>query len=358
MNVKHDRINNFDAIRLLGAVLVLVGHAFPLHNDGAGNPVIWGTTVQTAGVILFFSLSGFLIATSWRLDPRFVPYLLKRSLRIFPALIVLTLSTVFVLGPALTRLPLSEYLASPGAWSYLKNIVLSPVYALPGVFENSPFPNAVNGSLWSLPVEFACYLFVPLFALLPSALRSSAFLACAIAAGVTSALLAENAIRVVVYGTDLAQATSVWPYFMIGAALAYAPKAIPLRLDVALALFIGGSLLASTLPSVATYVWWLVLPYVAIALGTSRTPVLSRVGRFGDISYGLYLYAFPVQQSLIALMPGLPFSVSVLLTLLVSSALAFASWHLIEKRALTLKPGPSSKTPAVPVSKASAVAPN
>ena len=346
MNVKHDRVNNFDAIRLLGATLVLVGHAFPMHGDSAGNPVIWGETIQVAGVILFFALSGYLIATSWKLDPRFLPYMQKRSLRIFPALIVVTLASMFVLGPVLSRLSVGDYLANPNLWLYLKNIILSPVYALPGVFENAPIPNAVNGSLWSLPVEFACYLLVPLFALLPARFRAAAFLSFGLVVGVTSELLLENAVRIVVYGTDIAQATSVWPYFMVGAALAYAPKILALRLDVALALLIGGSLLTSTLPVLATPVWWLVLPYAAIALGTARTPLLSRVGRFGDVSYGLYLYAFPVQQSIIALLPGLSFSASVLLTLLISSVLAFASWHLVEKRALTLKPARKPTRPA------------
>jgi peptidoglycan/LPS O-acetylase OafA/YrhL len=340
VNVQHDRVNNFDAIRLLGAVLVLVGHAYPLFGRDATNPLIWGTHIQVAGLILFFSLSGYLIATSWNLDSRLLPYLQKRSLRIFPALIVVTLASMFVLGPVLSRLSVGDYLANPNLWQYLKNIVLSPVYALPGVFETTPIPNAVNGSLWSLPAEFACYLFVPLVALLPFRFRAPAFVVLAVAAGVASTLLTTNAVRVVIWGTDLAQATSVWPYFMIGAAIAYAGKTLPLRLDVALVALIAGGLASSVFPAAEMYIWWAVLPYVAIALGSARTPVISRAGRYGDISYGLYLYAFPVQQSLIIIAPRLTFAVSVILTLIISSVLAFASWHLIEKRALKFKPAP------------------
>lgn len=338
MNIQHDRVNNFDAIRLLGAILVLVGHGYVLLGREDSNPSIWGTHIQTAGLILFFSLSGYLIATSWKLDPRLLPYLKKRALRIFPALIIVTLASMFILGPTLSRLSVLEYFSNSNLWPYLKNIILSPVYALPGVFEFVPFPNAVNGSLWSLPAEFACYLLVPLVALLPTRFRSFAFLLMGISSGVVSAYLSSNELRVVVYGTDVAQATSVWPYFMIGAAIAYAGRSIPLRLDIALAALVAGTLFSSIFPDEQRYIWWIILPYAVICFGSAQTPVLRRAGRFGDISYGLYLYSFPVQQSLIVIFPSLVFPISLLLTLAISAGLGFASWHLIEKQALRFKP--------------------
>lgn len=346
VNVAHDRINNFDAIRLLGAVLVLVGHAFPLHGV-PGNPVVWGGLIQVAGLVFFFSISGYLIARSWHLDPQLLRYLQKRALRIFPALAVVTLLSMFVLGPLLSRVSLHEYLTNPHLWHYLKNVILSPVYPLPGVFESTPIPNTVNASLWSLPAEFACYLVVPLVALLPTKARSATYLAVGIAAGMAARIMREDGFRLVFYGTDVAQAVSIWPFFMVGAAIALAPTRLPLRLDFGLIALMAGSLLASILPAQASYVWWIVLPYSVIALGCARTPGICRAGRFGDLSYGLYLYAFPIQQMLIVVFPHMRFATSVLAALALSLTLAFASWHLVEKRVLKFKPShPVRRAPA------------
>ena len=84
---------------------------------------------------------------------------------------------------------------------------------------------------------------------------------------------------------------------------------------------------------------WLVLPATVLAFGRSSLPYLRRAGRFGDVSYGLYIYAFPVQQTMIWLYKDkLPWGVVLALTVMSTFALAFASWHLVEKRALRLKP--------------------
>jgi peptidoglycan/LPS O-acetylase OafA/YrhL len=352
--VTHDRANNFDAIRLLGAVLVLVGHAYPIHAI-PGGPGLFGFSIETLGLILFFSLSGYLITKSWSRDARILPYLAKRSLRIFPGLAVVVLVSMFVLGPWISRLSVGAYFADSTLWDYAKNIVLFPVYGLPGVFPDNPYPGAVNGSLWSLPAEFACYLMVPLVALLPRAMRSGAFLALAAASGVLSVFLFAQQAHIVIWGTDLAQAASVWPYFLAAAGFATARKRLPIRLDMGFALLLGGALLQAVSPLAGTFAWWFLLPYAIIAFGSQRTPVLSRTGRFGDFSYGMYLYAFPVQQTVISLAPGLPFRASVLATLVVTAALAAASWYLVERPALRLKPSAvRSQTAIVPVSEGAA----
>jgi peptidoglycan/LPS O-acetylase OafA/YrhL len=342
VSIGHDRRNNFDAVRLLGALLVLVGHAYPLHGI-ADNPGVFGFSIETVGLILFFSLSGYLIATSWDRDPRFGAYLAKRSLRIFPGLAAVVLLSMFVLGPLISSLSVNAYFQDPSLWSYAKNIVLSPVYALPGVFQAIPYPNAVNGSLWSLPPEFACYLMVPIVGLLPRPSRSATYVALAVAAGVISALLSTHAIHIVLYGTDLAQATSVWPFFLVGAGIALARKRLPISVEFGLAALFCASIVAAISPLVGSYLWWFVLPYAIIAFGSARSPVISRLGRFGDVSYGIYLYAFVVQQTLIYLVPSMPFRLSVLSTIAVTAVLAFGSWHFIEKPALRLKPRAAQK---------------
>lgn len=334
------RQNNFDAIRLVGALLVLVGHAFPLH----GRPSAWvfGQPVQALGVILFFSVSGYLISQSWAADRNLARYLTKRFLRIFPALIVVTLLCAFVLGPAISTLSVGNYLGNPGTWQFLRNALLFPVYALPGVFDTNIYPAAVNGSVWSLPAEFVCYLIVPIVGLLPRRAHFAIYLALGMASGFWGHFWSLDGTRVVVYGTDLSQAATVWAFFLVGAALSSA-RWIPIRTGFALVGFLVTAVANALSPEYMYPVWWLIFPYVVLSFGLSSTKGVHQAGRWGDFSYGLYLYAFPVQQTFIRLWPSMPWVLSALGTLVVSLLAAFVSWHVIEKQALRLKPGRRSK---------------
>jgi len=154
------RNNNFDAIRLFAAALVLFSHSYPL----SGNPqewfiVNWGIeTGGGIGVSIFFVLSGFLVCRSLIYSKNILRYIGARSLRIFPGFVVVILLSVFLLGPLVTGYSTEEYFSNDLIELYLKNIWLFPIYYfLPGVFEGNP-STAVNGSLWTLPVEVAMYL--------------------------------------------------------------------------------------------------------------------------------------------------------------------------------------------------------
>ena len=163
------RENNFDSVRLIAAAAVIYGHAHPLTQTP--DRVFWGNSVESFAVKVFFVISGFLITASWLSDPSPFRYFAKRALRIFPALAVVVAVSALVLGPLVTTLPLSSYFASPQVPAYFSNIALRPVYYLPGVFDRLPYPGAVNGSLWSLPAEFAMYLLLPLLCVLGAKLR-------------------------------------------------------------------------------------------------------------------------------------------------------------------------------------------
>jgi peptidoglycan/LPS O-acetylase OafA/YrhL len=162
------RENNFDAIRLIAAAAVIYGHAHPLTRTlDVG---FLGNSAQSFAVKVFFVVSCFLITGSWVTDPSAGRYLARRILRILPALVVVVLVHA---GPwrGVTSLPLGTYLRNGSLWAYLSNIRMEPAYALPGVFNTLPYPSAVNGSLWSLPAEFAMYLVLPVALVLGKLLR-------------------------------------------------------------------------------------------------------------------------------------------------------------------------------------------
>ena len=154
--------NAFDALRLFAASLVLLSHCYPL--TGHREPFLdrTGISLGDVGVLMFFAMSGFLVTRSWTSQPEPGAYALKRALRLFPALIVVVVLTALVLGPLVTTLPVGRYLAAPGTYLYVVKCSLLWTFQnqLPGVFAGNVYPAAVNGSLWTLPVEALAYAVV------------------------------------------------------------------------------------------------------------------------------------------------------------------------------------------------------
>jgi peptidoglycan/LPS O-acetylase OafA/YrhL len=332
--------DNFGAIRLLAAIVVLFGHSFPL--SGAPSVLLLGNEVQALAVKVFFVVSGYLIAQSWLSDPNPARYLAKRCLRIFPALIFVVCLSALFLGPAITTLPVSAYFRAPQLSFYFRNIFLYPVYSLPGVFGRNIYPEAVNGSLWSLPVEFSMYLVLPILAIRARGAALRLVLAALVLVGVSLYELRGAGsfldTRMVFFGTDLRSALDVAPYFCLGASL-YGLRGW-IRPNIQMAMVLGaGALLAPPTAFYPELALVVALPYAVIALALARPARFSFVERFGDLSYGTYLFGFPVQQWVVetfgtAHHPIRTFVLALPPTLL----LAFSSWHLIERRMMALKP--------------------
>ena len=333
-------------MRLSAALFVVYGHGFALLNLPA--PGLMNVGIHTFGVQVFFCISGYLMTDSWLRDPNLGRFLMRRALRIFPALFVVVFICVFLLGPALTTLSLTEYFGEGATRAYLRNIMLRINYVLPGVFETTPYPRAVNGSLWSLPIEFCCYLGVAslgTFALWLGRMRELmvAFTALLVVACTYVIYLGSAMPRIVVYTTDLRHAAAVAPFFLVASCLRlYRDR---LRIDLALGVilvFLPTVLLGGN-PFLAPLLW-LTLPYALIAFCESDMPVLRESGRWGDMSYGVYLISFPVQQVLAQFMTK---QINVYLYIasatLVTMPLAWLSWHFVEKRALALKPNGRAK---------------
>ncbi len=333
---QHRRENNLDALRLLGALAVILSHAFLIaqgteKNDPlnllTGNQCMLGLT----GVFVFFAVSGFLVTQSFEQTRSPLRYLIKRVLRIFPAYLVCLVLTAFVLGPIVTTLPLGEYLHRPEPYNYLyyNSFFDIRVHELPGVmFVDNPVGLEVNGSLWSLGCEFDMYLMVLLLgvlglirwpvcvALLALGMACIAFPDALGFLGGWGWTLSFFAIGMVLYKLRDTRIFNKWPAL---AALAGLALSIPLRQFILLFPLFG---------------CYLAL-YIALH---PRLPVI-RATRYGDLSYGLYIFGWPSEQIVIWLMHGHAawWQVFLLATLLAGS-LAFLSWHLIEKRALRLKP--------------------
>jgi len=336
--MKHD--NAFDTLRLVAALIVIFGHAFRLTGETV--PVFAGTTVATLGVKIFFVVSGYLVAQSWLRDPHPRRFLQRRLLRIVPALVLVVVLTAFVLGPAATSLPLAGYLADQRAWLYLANLAFYPADELPGVFAANTAPHEVNGSLWSLPPELSMYLLLPLLAgvslALSGAYRLFIIAACLVTlCGLLVVLPAPELRTWTVYGTRVWAWFAVAPFFLFGACYAFCGWDRYLNRVVAAGLLA----LLAVMPGMAVVtelMLILALPYAVLAFGTAAAPFGGALTRSGDYSYGLYLYAFPIQQALVA--AGVPGGAlgNFALAALLAGGCAILSWHLIERPALRAKP--------------------
>lgn len=190
------RDNNFNLIRAVAAVAVLVSHAYPIALGAkAVQPLeaALGHSLGAIAVFVFFVLSGYLISASFERSASPKAFWQARILRLAPCLVVSLGLVGLVMGPMVSSLPVTEYLAHPDTWSFLaRNLTLAlPQYELPGVFEANPY-RTVEGSIWTLFHEVACYGMV--FALgLAGVLRKARLmagflLAYAVAWGLTAAL--------------------------------------------------------------------------------------------------------------------------------------------------------------------------
>ncbi|WP_420475455.1 acyltransferase family protein [Noviherbaspirillum sp. ST9] len=321
------RQNNFDFLRIVAAFLVLVSHQFALN--GLPEPAVFNMSLGTFAVLIFFSVSGFLVSQSWRHDPHALRFLLKRFLRIWPGLAAVTVAAAFVLGPLVSTLDAQTYFAHPDLRDFLRNLKVTTIrYVLPGVFDANPHPRAVNGSLWTIPLEVRCY-----FALL--------------AAGVVGLMarrwtVALGTLACAIYFFGFAFDPKNYQvhfalYFFAGACLDLYRRmweVQPVRLLVAA----GAASLAFHLLGAQHVALLCMIPALVVFIGTRSTPVLNRFGRFGDVSYGVYIYAFPVQQTVVWMASkDFPFMAGLVIASVVTLACAFLSWHLVEHPALRLK---------------------
>jgi peptidoglycan/LPS O-acetylase OafA/YrhL len=337
------RDNVFDVLRLLAAFAVLLSHCYPLTGRTEPIDAATGETLGDIGVAVFFGISGFLVARSWAAEPRVRAFAAKRLLRLIPALVVAVWLTALVLGPAVTTLSLGRYLSSPQTWVYpaRSSLLLTFNGRLPGVFTADPLSGAVNGSLWTLPVEAFAYVTVVAFGLLALARRRVALLA-----GVVVLLVALSppvnlvshlpaATQGTAAGADSAAVIHVLAAFLAGSALfAFRDR---VRLSwwpvLALAALWVVSWKTGWIPVVAS----VLIPYAVLVVAYRAPLRLNALVRPGDVSYGVYVYAFPVQQTLVLVHPSLAPLGLALLAAPVTYGLALASWRLVESPALALK---------------------
>lgn len=344
--VEHGRRDNVLHLRLGAAVMVLLGHSYAVLGPGAGRQepmhfLFPGTLTHITGVMLFFVISGFLITLSWLRRPELPRFLRARALRIWPALAACVVLTGLVLGPLATTLPLHAYFIDGDQYGsvvgyVLNNAVLNLRQYLPGVFEHNPIARYVNGSLWTLPVEATLYLCVAGLGVL-RCFRYPWLTSLGIAV-VFSALI----LRPMYLGHPLPWYGYVLAgFFGAGSIAALLRKYIPVSSGLMLAILLVCIL--SRFTSHVVPFTWLAIGY--FVLWFCYIPRLPAIPHGLDLSYGTYLWAFPIQQCIVLAGVDRPLLIFAIATP-IALAIGAASWLFIEKPALRLKD--AGKNPRIP----------
>lgn len=351
------RDNNFDAIRLAMALLVVWSHSFALwYHSESGEWIslaMAGTyNAGNLGVLAFFAISGFLITASWQRTRRWQNYLKRRIARIYPGYLVAVTLCSLVIVPAFSSRAFGD-LHRGEIIGLASNLLLKNYIITSDAFGGG----AVNGSLWSIPYEFWCYLGVMALGFSGLLRRRPTFLV--IAAGVMAVRVwldltgrhPDGGVLKAIIGVAYFWFNVLPPFALGGAVYIYRDR-IP-RSGRLLALLAAATLIAAHLPLAdppRLVLTRLLLPptlvYAIFYLAFDPRIRARNAARYGDFSYGTYLYAFPVEQMLIVMLKGIvPFPIYLCAALACSSAAGVASWYLVERWFL-----PRARTHAAPVS--------
>lgn len=333
------RANAFDLLRLVAAFTVLVEHSWVLLGDDYPLlPERSGTTIGGVGLGIFFLTSGYLILDSWLRDPSAHRFAARRALRIAPLFVLVVLVGALVVGPVLSTLAPGAYFRDGGTWAYVgSHLTLHTLeFDLPGVLVDAPESSAINGALWTIPIEIYCY--IGILGLGVVGIARQRWLVAALAVvpvgvlvvadvsgydgTVVPRLLSTNGLPLVAFfalGMAVRSLRAGWrpPWALTGLAVVVWP-------------FTWGSPVAGIAAFVAIALLTLTVAFAMPAAVQHPTGT-------DDLSYGIYVLGYPVQQILIGsgVAPG---ALVLLLTVVIVAPLAVLSWRFIERPMLALKP--------------------
>ncbi len=337
MHLKERFQNNYDFLRIFAAICIVFYHGFALSGKANEEPLYLFSRGRVnfsfIGLSIFFCISGYLIAKSAIKSPTPVNYLWKRLLRIQPLLIVICFFTVFFIGPFFTVLSLKKYFFTGQTYTYFRNIlpVFGVQFTLPGVFVGL-HDKGVNGSLWTLIVEERMYLLMTAIFLYKKD-KSNYF---------TFLIVLINALYIInryfFYGELLpyfSEAAFFYALLFLNSASLYLLK---IRFKKNQLLTIGISLICFLVGIVfpgIDVVYFFALPILINAVAKIKGK-LNYTGKYGDFTYGTYIFSFPVQQILLEKGISNPYYLF-LITVIIVFPLAIVSWNFLENPFLRLK---------------------
>lgn len=335
------RKNNFDFLRLLFALSVILSHSFALtgngHTDWLHRLSGGQTMLSYLGVNGFFVISGYLIFQSLERSKSLGDYFWKRFLRLYPALTTMFLLCL-LLGWWVYETPEIAYFSAKSTLEYLPRglTIFWGNSGIDGVFTQNVAPSVMNGSLWTIKYEVTMYFLVAsLFFVRKQKKITTILLVLALLVLLFIRLYYPEANKISLRLLNTEYFTSLGTYFVSGSVLAALRFENIKRLGL-IALISGAALIASIGTNTFGWVCYFGIPLCTLSVGLSSWKYLNDVGKIGDLSYGLYIYSFPVQQTLYHFLSPTD-GAMICYSILITTPIALLSWHFIEARALKFK---------------------
>ncbi|MGL5030538.1 MAG: acyltransferase family protein [Aeromonas sp.] len=326
----HKKNNNIDLFRIIAASMVIYSHGYALvsNNDKQDlvTSIIHSDSAGSIAVKIFFFLSGLVVTNSLLNNDDPWRFVISRIFRIWPALIMTTIICAFILGPIFTSLSIHDYFQDKDVYRYVINAVSMNIsYTLPGVFTNNPYPNAVNGSLWTIPFEVFAYILLLAFSLIGVLKHKKVALMLSVIFLIEPWLSKRLLFSWVVPNHEV---DFLSPCFAFGVIIALYKENIAIRLNVCIGFFVLYIVMND-----AIYASYLLYASIfSFILYLSSNEIVLKFKPKSDISYGVYLWGFPVQQVMVHYFNSYGVMFNIITSLLCSIILAYLSWHLCEKK--------------------------
>jgi len=291
---------NLHLMRFIASIMVIISHSFIISTGVECNEwfVVLSNGQLTMGgfaVAVFFLCGGYLIAMSAEKNQTAGKFFKARALRLFPPLVFSTFFTILICG-LVSEWGQIMYYTSPTTWEYMKNSIFWRVYYLPGVFTGNPYGPTVNGSLWTLPVEFICYILC-FIAMKLKLTKKKTY-------PFTAPFVIAGAVLVWILGLTIPMARELirpvllfyigMGYWIYRENIFFNVRNVVIAIAVFFLLMIVGQ---------GTFAMLLAFPYIMMYIWFGMKQCSSKLGKLGDYSYGIYLWGFPVQQLVVHFYP-------------------------------------------------------
>lgn len=319
-----ERNNSFDLIRHFAAYLVLFSHHFRL--SGFDEPLfgVWNTYGFIA-VTIFFSISGYFMPQSFARSDNFIDFMKKRCKRIFPGLIVCSFFMVYIIGLYFTETSKLSYILSYDSFIFFLRNSIFIQGVIPNIFSDFIFKDIINGSLWTLPIEFTCYIIIGCALSYLFSWKSVSVLlwvACIFTASIN-----HNHLSYTFFAVPINSLAEFGIAFFTGSVLSLTKNSwLKYRKPImAICVFLIFTLMGR--PEIVI-IGTICISIITIIIGISTKEKIID-GKF-DISYGVYIYAFPIQQIVINKLE-VNFWIGMLIATVATTIMAYFSYAFVEK---------------------------
>jgi peptidoglycan/LPS O-acetylase OafA/YrhL len=329
--------NNFDLIRLCAALAVMLGHSFGLRHGGNVELMLRFTHRESFGSLAvygFFLISGLLVSASYVKQQSPMRFIGLRALRIWPGAIACALFIALVIGPLFTTAPLADYFSNPLTLRWLAHnasLIGTVGGSLPEVFEKNHLAHLVNATVWTLPIELECYVIVLIVGLLGwIGSKRRTVIAVAVVSIIFAYFTRHPPTHITLGGffiMPIAYSFYPVPFFFLGMLLYAFRERVLLHWLPAVSLLVAYVVLRFT--QVGAILLYPALAYSLLWIASLRS--LHRFKPKHDYSYGVYLYGFVVQQSVMAFYPTINNYLSLVVAIPITILLAALSWHFVER---------------------------